>query len=251
MEWGRLAIEFVVAIGGGALGFVALATIRERRAQMRAEAGKTAADGVAAILAASAEGLKSQFALVPQMTERIKALEAKDEARDRELDQMRADHATALDRMRTDHARALAEMRGKWEAAEHRATTLEAELALVYRWIDEVLSWSVQALELIRRLDGDMPPPPEPPARREGDAGAHARLSGHPVAGDVPEGPQPPAGGLPVTQPDPGSPAAPFPRPPVGFALPASLPTQTRRALPYRIGFPILPADVIARALAT
>lgn len=219
LEWGKLAIELVVAVSGGALGFVALATIRERRGQMRAEAGKTAADGTAAILSAAAEGLKSQFALVPQLTERIKGLEAKDEARDREIDQLRADHAAALERIRADHETALAEMRGKWETAESRAATLEAELALVYRWIDEVLGWAHQALDLIRRLDGDMPPPPEPPARRHGDGAVHARLAGgQPPTG--PDGPAPPAVPPAVA---PGPVVAPFPRPPVGFTLPRQI----------------------------
>lgn len=144
----------LVAFGGGA-GLVALLTIRERRQQMRAaaerteaEAARTTAEGVAAIVTAAGKGLEAQYELVPQLLERITKLEGSGEVRDRDL----------------------ADLKTRYEETRDDAAALAADLAVVHRYMDEISLWAQAAFEQNQSLGGSLSPPPTPPSRRASDA---------------------------------------------------------------------------------
>lgn len=169
----------LVAFGGGA-GLVALLTIRERRQQMRAaaerteaEAARTTAEGVAAIVAAAGKGLEAQYELVPQLLERITKLEGLDEVRDRDL----------------------ADLKARYEQTRDDAAALAAELAVVHRFMDEISLWAQAAFEQNRALGGSISPPPAPPSRRASDAARRLEMHRAGTGATPPSGlsPTPPA----------------------------------------------------------
>lgn len=156
----RLVLDVLALILGG--GLVALFTVRSKNRLTNAQADDAKAAGTARILDAAGRIVEHQADLVPTFVERVANLEAAATARAREVDELRRRLDEAMDRTAAADARAgNAELRAA--AAEARATAMESELRSLYAYIDDATRWMHQAVELIRRLDGEMPAPPAPP----------------------------------------------------------------------------------------
>lgn len=125
----RLILDIVAIVLGGAGGLAGLLTLRQRRQLLTAQADDVKATGQARIMDAAGRIVEQQADLVPMLLERTKALETREETR----------------------------------AAEHAA--IAAELEQVLRYVDDAQKWMQQALRLVQELGGDMPAPPQPPAR--------------------------------------------------------------------------------------
>lgn len=144
----RYGVELLVALGaGGGLAFVL--TLRQRRALLAAQASDVTATGQARIMDAAGRIVEQQADLVPQLLQRIAALEALEQTRAGEVDKVRE----------------------RADRAEQRLAAVVAELDAVYRHVDESQRWMGNALRVVLELGGDIPPPPPPP-----EHGTHAVL---------------------------------------------------------------------------
>ena len=125
----RIVIELAAAIAGGG-GAAYLLTLRQRKALLAAQAGDVVATGQARILDAAGRIVENNAELVPQLLERVTALE------------------------------------GAAEVREARYAAMGAELDEVHRFAGEAVRWMGNAVRLISELGGHIAPPPEAPQRR-------------------------------------------------------------------------------------